>query len=212
MRGNNRKKAVFCTICFHRKHSAQLTRGRSPDSQIIAAPACLPVPKNSDLLRRPLSAYSGGTVRDFHPLPFSLASTASTSGSFQTSTSLRTGQSWYEDIDTYRLAESSTRRRGVAEAVRRTRLLIFSAPPLSGNCAIGLPACRRLTRAAPGRRSFPLYERRRLPARVLSGNSPQATDSARRVFTLFRARHEFETQFRSPAFQIIHVARGAFAS
>ena len=26
------------------------------------------------MLRRPLAAYSGGTVRDLHPLPFSLAS------------------------------------------------------------------------------------------------------------------------------------------
>jgi hypothetical protein len=42
--------------------------------QVIAAPACLPIPKNSGLLSRPLAAHSGGTVRDFHPLPFSLAS------------------------------------------------------------------------------------------------------------------------------------------
>ena len=53
----------------------------------------LPIPKNSGLLRRPLAAYSGGTVRDFHPLPFSLASTTSTSGSFQASTSFPAGQS-----------------------------------------------------------------------------------------------------------------------
>jgi hypothetical protein len=31
-------------------------------------------------------------------------------------------------------------------------------------CAIGLRACRRPMRAAPGQRSFPLYERRRLSA------------------------------------------------
>jgi len=61
------------TICFRPKHSVRFTRGRSPDLQVIAAPACLPIPKNSGLLRRPLAAYSGGTVRDSHPLPFSLA-------------------------------------------------------------------------------------------------------------------------------------------
>jgi len=55
------------------KHNANFTRGRSPDLQVIAAPAGLPIPKNSGWLRRPLTAYSGGTVRDFHPLPFSLA-------------------------------------------------------------------------------------------------------------------------------------------
>src|ERR1700689_4075892 len=74
-RGNNlRDQDAFCTICFRPKHSAQFTRGRSPDLQVVATPACLPIPKNSGLLRRPLAAYSGGTVRDFHPLPFSLAS------------------------------------------------------------------------------------------------------------------------------------------
>jgi hypothetical protein len=74
--GNNPQDQVaFRTICFRPKHSAQFTRGRSPDSQVVATPACLPIPKNSGLLRRPLAAYSGGTVRDFHPLPFSLAST-----------------------------------------------------------------------------------------------------------------------------------------
>jgi hypothetical protein len=44
----------------------------------------------------------------------------------------------------------------------------------SVQCAIGLPACRQPTRAAPGRRSLLSYERRRQSARVLSGNSPQA--------------------------------------
>jgi hypothetical protein len=61
------------TVCSRPKHSARFTRGRSPDSQVIAAPAGLPIPKNSGLLRRPLAAHSGGTVRDLHPLPFSLA-------------------------------------------------------------------------------------------------------------------------------------------
>ena len=70
------------TTCFRTKHSAQYTRGRSPDSQVIAEPACLPIPKNSGSVRRPLAAYSGGTVRDFHPLPFSLAPVTSTSGIF----------------------------------------------------------------------------------------------------------------------------------
>jgi hypothetical protein len=74
-RGNNlRDQIVFRTICFGPKHSAQFTRGRSPDLQVVAAPASLPIPRNSGLLRRPLAAYSGGTVREFHPLPFSLAS------------------------------------------------------------------------------------------------------------------------------------------
>ncbi len=74
-RGDNlRDQVAFRTICFRPKHSAQFTRGRSPDSQVVASPAGLPIPKNSGLLRRPLAAYSGGTVRDFHPLPFSLAS------------------------------------------------------------------------------------------------------------------------------------------
>jgi hypothetical protein len=41
----------------------------------------------------------------------------------------------------------------------------------SMQCAIGLPACRQPMRAAPGRPSFPFYERRRKSARVLSGNS-----------------------------------------
>jgi hypothetical protein len=75
---------------------------------------------------------------------------------------------------------------------------ISVAPPFSGNslqrvdserrffrpsmqCAIGLPACRQAMRAAPGRRSFPFYERRRPSARVLSGDFPHLVDCARWV-------------------------------
>ncbi len=59
----------------------------------MATPACLPIPKNSGFMRRPLAAYSGGTVRDLHPLSSSLASTTSTSGSLETNTYFGSGQS-----------------------------------------------------------------------------------------------------------------------
>src|SRR5471032_1361830 len=91
---NNPRSAVACcTVCFRPKHSAQSPEAGLLTLQIVAAPARLPIPKNSGLMRRPLAAYSGGTVRDLHPLPSSLASTTSTSGSLEAIISFRPGQS-----------------------------------------------------------------------------------------------------------------------
>src|SRR5580700_510387 len=42
-----RNQVARRTICFRPKHSALSTRGRSPDLQVIATPAGLPIPKNS---------------------------------------------------------------------------------------------------------------------------------------------------------------------
>ena len=54
-------------------------QGRSPDSQVIAMPAAFPsAVRTVALMPESLAAYSGGTVRDLHPLPFSLTAVAST--------------------------------------------------------------------------------------------------------------------------------------
>jgi hypothetical protein len=82
VRGTGPRDAVgSCTVCLRSKHGV-CARGRSPDSQVIALPATFPFPKNSGLLSRPLAAHSGGTVRDSHPLPFSLASRRAPQGFF----------------------------------------------------------------------------------------------------------------------------------
>ena len=50
-------------------------QGRSPDLQVIACwrPSRFILATVAILNASPLAAYSGATVRDFHPLPFSLA-------------------------------------------------------------------------------------------------------------------------------------------
>jgi hypothetical protein len=50
-------------------------QGRSPDLQVDAKPATFPFLRGTvaRCCTDSLAAYSGATVRDFHPLPFSLA-------------------------------------------------------------------------------------------------------------------------------------------
>ena len=59
------------------------TRGRSPDSQVIAIRLAFPFPNlgNSGFTSTgSLAAHSGATVREFHPLPFSLTQSPSSAG------------------------------------------------------------------------------------------------------------------------------------
>jgi hypothetical protein len=150
MRGNNLlNEAALRTICFHRKHSAQVTQGRSPDSQVVAVPACLPIPKNSGLLRRPLAAYSGGTVRDFHPLPFSLALTTSTSGTFHANISAGTGQS--SETSSPSASESAlTAERGVVNHSGGVTIWPGNRQPESFCCSENRGVARRKSRLKGG--------------------------------------------------------------
>jgi hypothetical protein len=50
-----------------------MPQGRSPDLQIFAFRLPSHSSSRTVAISRSLPAYSGGTVRDFHPLPFSLA-------------------------------------------------------------------------------------------------------------------------------------------
>ncbi|MCU1234972.1 MAG: hypothetical protein JWP63_2939 [Candidatus Solibacter sp.] len=70
------------------------SRGRSPDSQVIARSATFPSPKEQwCFLADPLAAHSGATVRDSHPLPFSPAVTGEHLGTVSMVTTMeRAGQ------------------------------------------------------------------------------------------------------------------------
>ena len=62
---------------LHRPLSPEADRtqsqGRSPDLQIVAPRLAFPFPKKQWHLSGLLPAHSGGTAREFHPLPFSSA-------------------------------------------------------------------------------------------------------------------------------------------
>src|SRR5579863_686356 len=54
-----REGVGFHTICFRPKHSARLTRGRSPDSQVIAQPAAFPFRRTVACAGRSLLTVAG---------------------------------------------------------------------------------------------------------------------------------------------------------
>ncbi len=71
---------------------AQSARGRSPDLQVIAKPATFPSLSRGTVVLQTagsLAAHSGATVRDFHPLPFSLAAGRAPRNRSRNNTSVR---------------------------------------------------------------------------------------------------------------------------
>jgi hypothetical protein len=74
MRDTPEKLGLVAIRSQAKRDASALARGRSPDSQVIAKPATFPFPWEQWLKKADsLAAHSGATVRDFHPLPFSLA-------------------------------------------------------------------------------------------------------------------------------------------
>jgi len=74
--GERRREKRSGTIALMRSDTAvERGPGRSPDSQVTAFQTAFPLSETTVAIcsAETLAAYSGATVRELHPLPFSLA-------------------------------------------------------------------------------------------------------------------------------------------